>query len=92
MLEYKCKLLGINFYVVTEEYTSKCSFLDQESIQKHDQYMGRRIYRGLFRSSKGILINADILRKCKPNAFDSFNISSNGVMGVVVHPIIKNIH
>lgn len=97
MLEYKCRLVGINFYVVTEEYTSKCSFLDQEGIQKHDQYLGKRIYRGLFRTSNGILINADvnggynILRKCKPNAFNGFRIRSNGIMGVVVHPIIKEI-
>lgn len=95
MLEYKCKLVGINFYVVTEEYTSKCSFLDQESIQKHDQYLGKRIHRGLFISSGGTLINADvnggynILRKCKPNAFSGFRIRSNGVVDVVVHPIIK---
>ena len=98
MLEYKCRLSGINFYIVTEEYTSKCSFLDQESIQKHDQYLGRRVHRGLFKSSLGIMINADvngsynILKKCKPNAFDGFTILNNGVLGVVVHPIIKDIH
>lgn len=98
MLEYKCRLEGINFYITTEEYTSKCSFLDQESICKHDQYLGKRIYRGLFKSSGGILINADvngsynILRKCKPNAFNGFRIKSNGIVDVVVHPIIKNIY
>lgn len=97
MLEYKCRLVGINFYVVTEEYTSKCSFLDQESIQKHNQYLGKRIHRGLFRSLEGILINADvngsynILRKCKPNAFSGFRTKGNGVVDVVVHPIIKDI-
>ena len=60
MLEYKCKLAGINIVIVNEAYTSKCSFLDEETIQKHDTYKGKRIKRGLFVSSKGIKINADI--------------------------------
>ena len=60
MLEYKCKLAGINIVIVNEAYTSKCSFLDREKISKHDSYVGRRIRRGLFISSNGILINADI--------------------------------
>ena len=60
MLEYKCKLAGINFILVNEAYTSKCSFLDREKISKHDSYAGRRIKRGLFISSSGIMINADV--------------------------------
>ena len=60
MLEYKCKLAGINVVIVNEAYTSKCSFLDEETIQKHDTYKGKRIKRGLFISSRGIKINADI--------------------------------
>ena len=60
MLEYKCKLAGINIVIVNEAYTSKCSFLDGETIQKHDTYKGKRIKRGLFVSSRGIKINADI--------------------------------
>ena len=60
MLEYKCKLAGINFVIVNEAYTSKCSFLDREKIGKHDSYAGKRIKRGLFKSSSGIMINADV--------------------------------
>ena len=60
MLEYKCKLAGINVVIVNEAYTSKCSFLDREKITKHDSYAGRRVRRGLFISSSGILINADV--------------------------------
>ena len=60
MLEYKCKLAGINVVIVNEAYTSKCSFLDRENISKHDSYAGRRVRRGLFISNRGILINADI--------------------------------
>ena len=83
MLTYKCGMVGINVELVTEEYTSKCSFLDNEEIGKHDIYMGKRKYRGLFISSTGKTINADvngsynILRKCKPGAFDA-----KGVQGV----------
>ena len=60
MLEYKCKLAGINVVIVNEAYTSKCSFLDREKISKHDSYAGRRIRRGLFISSSGVMINADV--------------------------------
>ena len=60
MLEYKCKIAGINVVIVNEAYTSKCSFLDREKICKHDTYKGKRIKRGLFISSSCILINADI--------------------------------
>lgn len=60
MLEYKCKLAGINVVIVNEAYTSKCSFLDKEKISKHDSYAGRRVKRGLFISSSGIMINADV--------------------------------
>ena len=60
MLEYKCKLAGINVVIVNEAYTSKCSFLDREKISKHDIYTGRRVKRGLFISNSGIIINADV--------------------------------
>ena len=60
MLDYKCKLKGINFQTITEEYTSKCSFIDDEEIEKHINYVGKRISRNFFRTKKGILINADI--------------------------------
>lgn len=59
-LEYKCKLEGINVILTEESYTSKCSFLDSEPLRKHSNYAGKRIKRGLFRSAKGKLINADL--------------------------------
>lgn len=60
MLEYKCKLKGINIVLTEESYTSKCSFLDDEEIGRHETYKGKRVKRGLFKSNKGILINADL--------------------------------
>ena len=59
-LEYKCKLEGISVILTEESYTSKCSFLDGESIEKHNNYLGKRIKRGLFKSAEGKLINADL--------------------------------
>ena len=59
-LEYKCKLEGINMIFIEESYTSKCSFLDSEPLRKHSNYKGKRIKRGLFKSAKGKLINADL--------------------------------
>lgn len=95
MLSYKCKFEGINLVIITEEYTSRCSFLDNEPIQKQISYLGKRVHRGLFISSTGVMINADvngsynIIKKCKPNAFSGVTSRRDGVMGVVVHPIIK---
>ena len=60
MLEYKCEMAGIRVLLTKENYTSKCSFLDLEPLNKQKKYMGRRIHRGLFRSSSGKLINADL--------------------------------
>ena len=60
MLEYKCKLKGINVLLTEESYTSKCSFLDGEDVKKQKVYKGSRIKRGLFKTSTGVLINADV--------------------------------
>ena len=71
MLDYKCKLTGINMVIVNEAYTSKCSFIDNETICKHETYKGKRISRGMFRTANGLYINADIN--------GSFNIMRLGI-------------
>lgn len=60
MIKYKAELVGIKVVVREESYTSKCSFLDREEIKKHETYLGKRIKRGLFKSSEGKIINADV--------------------------------
>lgn len=60
MLNYKCELCGIKMIITEESYTSKCDSLALESIEKHETYKGRRVKRGLFQSSTGKLINADV--------------------------------
>lgn len=68
-LKYKCEMAGIRFIENEESYTSKCDALAMEEVGKHDPYLGKRVKRGLFRSSTGRYINADangavnILRK-----------------------------
>lgn len=47
--------------IITEEsYTSKCDSLSLEKLGKNDCYLGNRIHRGLFISSTGKAINADL--------------------------------
>ena len=58
-LIYKCQLVGIKVVTIGEAYTSKCSFLDFEAIEKQATYLGKRIKRGLFRASNGRVYNCD---------------------------------
>jgi IS605 OrfB family transposase len=59
-LQSKCEQLGIDYHLQEESYTSKCSYLDNEPVKKHNTYKGKRVKRGLFRTSQGYLINADV--------------------------------
>lgn len=64
MLEYKCRLAGIEVVRQDEAYTSKCSFLDNEEIRKHEKYKGSRPKRGCFKTSSGRKVNADVNSAC----------------------------
>ena len=59
-ITYKGKLMGIKVQTTEESYTSKIDHLAFESLKKQEVYLGRRKKRGLFQSSIGKLINADI--------------------------------
>jgi len=86
-LAYKCETVGVRFVQTEESYTSGTSFLDNESPVKSNYNKNRRIYRGMFKSNEGILINSDvngsyqIMKKVFPNAF------ANGIEGVGCHPM-----
>ena len=60
MLEYKCRLVGIEFIEQEEAYTSKCSFIDKEELKEKEEYLGERKKRGLYQTQSGKKINADI--------------------------------
>lgn len=64
-LVYKLQAIGVNVIVREESYTSKASALDNDHIPtKGDDvipiFSGKRVKRGLYKSSDGDLINADL--------------------------------
>ena len=83
LIKYKAEENGIDVILQQESYTSKCSFLDNDEIEKHDVYFDKRIKRGLFETFKRILINAyvngscNIIKKAFQNAF------SDGIEGLI---------
>ena len=91
MIEYKCKMKGIETIRTEESYTSKCSFIDNEPIKKHETYLGKRIKRGLFKTLNGKLVNADlngsynILRKVAPDF-------KEGVEDIAVYPSVLTVN
>jgi len=87
-IQYKAELQGITILLQEESYTSKCSFLDNEEIKKHDKYKGKRIKRGLFKTEKGFLINSDINGSLNiiKKAISNFTCSENEIQDFVVSP------
>lgn len=59
-IKYKGEFVGMEVLTPEESYTSKIDHLAGEEMAHHDKYLGKRKYRGLFQSSIGKLINADI--------------------------------
>ena len=95
-LEYKCEMCGIRMITNEEAYTSKCDSLVMEDIGKHDTYLGKRIKRGLFQSSSGKLLNADIngaLNIMRKVIGDSAIISRIINSGLLFNPIrVKDLY
>ena len=66
-LGYLCDYYGINLIKQEESYTSKASFFDGDDIPlyndddpKEYSFSGVRVKRGLYKTSNGMCINADI--------------------------------
>ena len=66
-LEYLCKLYGLIFVEQEESYTAKSSFFDMDILPKFEvdkpqtySFSGKRIKRGLYQTSKGYILNADV--------------------------------
>ena len=66
-LEYLCELNGIAFVKQEESYTSKASFWDKDVIPVYNadnpqkyHFSGKRVQRGLYKTSDGMLLNADV--------------------------------
>ncbi len=100
MLTYKAQLVGIEVLVQEESYTSKASFLDLDPIPVYGKqegkpaFSGKRVTRGMYISSTGQEINADvngsynIMRKALPNVFTDNGIGdvNKTISSLVVHP------
>ena len=88
MIRYKAEEKGIAVILTEESYTSGTSFIDNEQPTKEYYNRARRLYRGLFRSENGTLINADlngayqILKKAFPIEWDR---------GCGLHPVVVNV-
>lgn len=87
MLEYKCKLAGIEVVRQDEAYTSKCSFLDNEEIRKHEKYKGNRPKRGCFKTSNGIKVNADVNSAC--NIMKKYLLKVAGNCTNLLHELVE---
>ncbi len=66
-LEFLCKQNGIQFIKQEESYTSKASFFDNDEMPiwnkdnpSHGNFTGKRIHRGLYQTSTGQTLNADV--------------------------------
>lgn len=96
-IEDKAIKIGIEVVRIEESYTSKASFLDLDDIPVYDKndtaeyvFSGKRISRGLYKSSTGFTFNADlngagnILRKYKSEniVFNLSNLHSPEVLDV----------
>ena len=66
-LSYLCELNGIIYVEQEESYTSKASFWDKDNMPvynddnpKEYQFSGKRVHRGLYKTSDGKTFNADV--------------------------------
>lgn len=96
-LKYKIEnFIHLNLFIVEESYTSKCDHLVKETMEHHDNYLGKRVKRGLFKSSTGKELNADIngaigiLRKGNAISDDQTKILRD--RGDIVSPKVLNIN
>ena len=96
-IKYKCQLKGINVVEQEESYTSKVSFFDNDFIPVYGQNdelfksSGKRIKRGLYKTSSGLVLNADIngslniMRKYLNEVCDEIISPAN--RGLVMNPV-----
>lgn len=88
-ITYKSEECGIEVNLQNESHTSKCSFLDDESVEHHKVYVGKRIKRGLFRTKLNYIINADvnaglnIIKKSNLEAFEGIQLGRDRGAGLV---------
>ena len=88
ILRYTAAKAGIPVVLREESYTSRASLLDLDAIPAYKKgdttnhtFSGKRVHRGIYKTDKGLFINADIngagniLRKEYPYAYDGQELS-----------------
>ena len=94
-ISYKAEEYGIRVIMTNESYTSKIDHLANEEMKHQERYLGKRVKRGLFQSSIGKLINADvngaigIMKK----VVKDFSIEIERILdrGLAFNPIVINL-
>lgn len=105
MIKYRAERVGIQVIEHEESYTSKASFLDRDEIPVYDpdnvdenvervrySFSGRRVRRGLYKTSDGTIINADlngsanIMRKALSDVFTIGEEPHFNEVVVIHHP------
>lgn len=89
-----CQQYGIQYIEQEESYTSKASFLDKDNIpcfnpneENNYSFSGKRIKRGLYQSSTGIIINADVNGACNILSKSKQNFNHEELcIGLLVSP------
>ena len=82
-------------WLTSKEFRKKYNILVKETMEHHDNYLGKRVKRGLFKSSIGKELNADIngaigiLRKGNAISDDQIKILRD--RGDIVSPKVLNI-
>lgn len=93
-LQYKSEETGINFITIEESYSSKIDHSIFEEMKHQENYLGKRIQRGLFKQYLGKVLNADlngsigILRK----VIDKSSFKKIVNRGFVINPNKINIY
>ena len=98
IIEYQAERNGIRVLRQEESYTSKASFPDNDPIPVYGMdndscsFSGKRIHRGLYRTDRGEVINADlngsanIMRKCIEESFEHTALRHDRII-VIKHPM-----
>ena len=98
IIEYQAERNGIRVLRQEESYTSKASFPDNDPIPVYGMdndscsFSGKRIHRGLYRTDRGEIINADlngsanIMRKCIEESFEHTALRHDRII-VIKHPM-----
>lgn len=59
-LKQICKNNEWKYESIAEDYSSQCSFYDNEDVRMSKNHLGKRVHRGLYRTQNRKYVNADV--------------------------------